>query len=305
MRSLGEKRAYIAGLCGVPTNTAIHASRNLPPPYWPRPGRGEKDVFLPTTAAVGLALALSGPPGESGSYAKLVGDLRRSSPAETFSSLDEQRERHQRMQEAGASGDLTIEDMVFAPTVMGTLVRLTDRLRGPERNELLPQISNFSVEIVTAVGGAGVFGIWVRIRCTTASGRRVGFFYENPAQQLALTPDSESRGHTAIREIKLLRGNLFLGLADMLRDDAARRSGTPPRIENPATSAVAADAAGSSNDQPAAGDRAPRRRKLGASNIPSISGASVIAQVPGRNSPVGRPPPLSHQGDDSRDQRNA
>lgn len=265
MRSLRSKASQIAGLCGFSRSAAIHVGRNMPK-HWPQPGRGHRDLLLETSAAVALAVGFSGPPGESGRYVDLIGSLRRSRVSdEEFTNPAELEARNAQIREADEGGDVVIEDAVFRPDLLSTLVGFTDRMRrGPDRDKLAAQAPQAVVEIVQASADPRLLGTWARIRFVTESGKRVGFFYEN-REQPPPGPESLAARETVIRDTKTLPGGLFLALARMLRQEDERRSGAPPEIENPEPAAATAGSSGSSGDQPA-DDKTSHRRKLGADN---------------------------------------
>jgi len=229
MVGLRERVEQVAELTRVKPVTAIHAARTLgeaDPPLFARPGRGIRDVLFGTSDLVHLALALAGgDPGESPETVRRLGELHRDCiQRQGLASDAEWHDLEARRRQLGRGKNLTLGDMILMPTLIETIVRYVDRLRGAERAELLPGVEDTLVELRTGAGGAAGRGSVAMVSFRWAAGKVLQCGYHLSHD---LDPHDDS-WKTALLRTTHIRGDLLLALADLLRDDDARRASTLP-----------------------------------------------------------------------------
>ena len=202
----------------MPLMTTVHVGRSLGD-LFVAPGRGVKDVAFTTTSLVNLVVGLAlNEPVHARENVSRFGELRLSTTDETFSSLEEQANRSAQIK-AAETGSMELDPaMVWKSRFTDTLVHYVDRLRGPERDSLLPFVGYTRVDLMRAAGGMDMLGCYAAIQFGTEPRRRVTAYYNEPSSEAYAGRD------LAICEIRQIRGELLLGIADLLRGDDARRA---------------------------------------------------------------------------------
>lgn len=237
MAGLRERVEQVAALARVKPVTAINSARTLgeaEPPLFVRPGRGVREAIFQTSHLVHLAAAiLLGQPAQAAKTVMQLGGMSRNVPQSTnlaetawFKLLEQNRG-------TSPTDDLCVGDMILSPNALDFITGYVDRLRGAERDTLLPFVEDFSVQ----------FRYFSSLDAGISDGGSAMFSFRGPDESIISWlyvmpsdwPISDELLDKSVEEGKAhpihsteIPGHFFLALADLLRaDDAGRASALP------------------------------------------------------------------------------